>query len=86
MKSEDINGIKIFAPIKIKELIQFAINNQKILIAINAEKILHSTNNIRELINRNIGYPDGIGAVWALRKKGYKDVIKIPRFGYLMTT
>ena len=30
------------------------------------------------MINRNLGYPDGIGAVWALRKKGFKKTIKIP--------
>ena len=48
------------------------------MIAVNAEKILHATDNSRIIINRNLGYPDGIGAVWALRNKGIKNVIKIP--------
>jgi UDP-N-acetyl-D-mannosaminouronate:lipid I N-acetyl-D-mannosaminouronosyltransferase len=48
------------------------------LVAINAEKILHATDDTRRLINNNIGYADGIGAVWALHKKGFKDAIKIP--------
>ena len=48
------------------------------MIAVNAEKILHATDESQALINRNIGYPDGIGAVWALRKKGVKNVIKFP--------
>ena len=46
--------------------------------AINAEKILHATPQTRGIINRNIGYCDGIGAVMALKKHGYKDVVKLP--------
>jgi len=78
MKSEQINGLTIFAPTTRKELISFALKNQKILIAINAEKILYANNDSRKLINKNIGYPDGIGAVWAVQKKGYKNPVKIP--------
>ena len=52
--------------------------NKSILVAVNAEKILKSTSQIREIINRNIGYPDGVGAVWALQKKGIKSTVKIP--------
>ena len=78
MKFETINGLKIFAATNSKQLIDFAINNKKILIAINAEKILNSNENSRKLINKNLGYPDGIGAVWALRKKGFENVVKIP--------
>lgn len=73
-----INGVQTFAPSSRKELITFAIKNQKILIAVNAEKILHATNISRDIINRNFGYPDGIGAVMALKQKGVKEVIKIP--------
>jgi UDP-N-acetyl-D-mannosaminouronate:lipid I N-acetyl-D-mannosaminouronosyltransferase len=47
-------------------------------VAINAEKILHATSETRSIINRNIGYCDGYGAVMALKQKGYKDVVKIP--------
>ncbi|HPJ13382.1 MAG TPA: WecB/TagA/CpsF family glycosyltransferase, partial [Caldisericia bacterium] len=48
------------------------------MIAVNAEKILHATDNTRELFNKNIGFSDGIGAVWALKKKGFKNSVKIP--------
>lgn len=51
---------------------------KKSLIAVNAEKILHANDKTRELFRRNIGFSDGIGAVWALRKKGFKDAVKIP--------
>ena len=63
-----------FAPSSRAELMQYAFDHKKIMVAVNAEKILHATNDSRALINRNLGYPDGIGAVWALKKKGIKEV------------
>ena len=47
------------------------------MVAINAEKILHANEQTRGIINRNIGYCDGSGAVLALKQKGFKDVQKI---------
>ncbi|MFD2552353.1 WecB/TagA/CpsF family glycosyltransferase [Bizionia sediminis] len=73
-----LNGVKTHAPASRTDLINFAEKNKAILVAINAEKILHATPESRQIINRNLGYPDGIGAVWALHKKGCKDVVKIP--------
>ena len=78
MKTISSNGIKIFAAASRDELIDYAIINHKILVAINAEKILHSSNESRLIINKNVGYPDGIGAVWVLRKNGFGDAKKIP--------
>ena len=78
MFSKVVNGVKIYAPKSRKALIEYAFKYQKILVAINAEKILHATKESRDIINRNLGYPDGIGAVWALKKKGVKEVVKIP--------
>ncbi|WP_346863268.1 WecB/TagA/CpsF family glycosyltransferase [uncultured Draconibacterium sp.] len=59
-------------------MIEFTNQEKKSLIAINAEKILHATEQSRSLINNNIGYADGVGAVWALKKKGFNNSIKIP--------
>ena len=78
MIAEKLNGIKTYAPSSREELIDYAMANKMIMIAVNAEKILHATNDSRDLINRNLGYPDGIGAVWALQKKGHQSVVKIP--------
>lgn len=72
------NGVNCYAPKSRNELIQFAFERKAILVAVNAEKILHATEESRTIINRNVGYPDGIGAVWALQKKGCKGVVKIP--------
>ena len=73
-----INGVGIYPFSSKAEVIAFAEKEKGILTAINAEKILHATDQMRIIINKHIGYCDGIGAVMALRKKGYKDIRKIP--------
>lgn len=78
MQNTIINGVRVFSFASRFELIDYAATEKKSLIAINAEKILHATDQTRSLINRNIGYADGIGAVWALRKKGFPETVKIP--------
>ncbi len=78
MEYKSINGVKTYAFHDRIKLIQYAAQEKKSLIAINAEKLLHATDQTRDLINNNIGYADGIGAVWALKKKGLKYSIKIP--------
>ncbi|MCA0151868.1 WecB/TagA/CpsF family glycosyltransferase [Winogradskyella vincentii] len=78
MRSERLNNIMTYAPETREELIEYAFEHHKILVAVNAEKILHATEESRAVINRNLGYPDGFGAVWALRKKGHKTAVKIP--------
>ena len=60
------------------ELLDFIKNKKTILIAINAEKIMNRHPELRGIINENTGYPDGIGAIKVLHKKGYKNVRKIP--------
>ncbi len=52
-------------------------DKKKILIAVNAEKILKDDKKLHQIINENIGYSDGTGAVMALNQKGL-DAIKIP--------
>lgn len=52
-------------------------DKKKILVAINAEKILKDEPKLYNIINENIGYPDGVGAVMALKQKGL-DAVKIP--------
>jgi UDP-N-acetyl-D-mannosaminouronate:lipid I N-acetyl-D-mannosaminouronosyltransferase len=50
---------------------------KKILVALNAEKLVKDDQALKTLVNENIGYPDGIGSVIALKKKGY-NATKIP--------
>lgn len=71
------NGIKIYPFSSFDELIEYAQDKKKLLVAINAEKILHATEQTKGIINRNIGYCDGLGAVMAVRKHGVKDAVKL---------
>jgi len=78
MNSVDINGVKTYCFSSRRALIDHAFADKKSLIAVNAEKILHANDRTRELFSRNIGFSDGVGAVWALKRKGFKDAVKIP--------
>lgn len=73
-----VENIRLFAPESRKDLIDEAFSQKKILVAVNAEKILMADEDFAGFISANIGYPDGIGAVWLLQKKGFKSVRKIP--------
>lgn len=78
MRSVLINGVRTFGPSSFDELIDYVEKTPSILVAINAEKIYHATEFTRNIINNNLGYPDGIGAVYALRKKGIQQKTRIP--------
>ncbi|MFI1770621.1 WecB/TagA/CpsF family glycosyltransferase [Thalassobellus citreus] len=78
MDFKNLNGIKTFAPQSKQELITYAFKKKAVLVAVNAEKILHATKITRDFINQNIGFPDGFGAVQILKKKGNRNVVKIP--------
>jgi len=78
MESRLVNGVKVYAPTSRKDLIDFAFANRSLLVAVNAEKILHASEETRSIINRNVGYPDGLGATMGLKRKGLGEVVKIP--------
>ena len=73
-----LNGVGVYPFRSDKEILDFVSKQNGVLVAINALKILNATDETRQRINRNIGYCDGVGAQLALRKKGEKDVVKIP--------
>jgi UDP-N-acetyl-D-mannosaminouronate:lipid I N-acetyl-D-mannosaminouronosyltransferase len=64
-----------FAPPTMERLMELASGANGILIAVNAEKIARADPRLVDIVNRNLGYPDGIGAVMALRRAG----IRTPR-------
>ncbi len=74
----ELNGIEVLPFSTPEDLLDYINEHKGILVAINAEKILHATNQTREIINRNVGYIDGSGALFALHQKGFKDACKIP--------
>ena len=74
IKSAHINNKKVYAFQSKQELLNYIDNNNKILIALNAEKLNKKSPKLDAIIDDNIGYPDGIGAVFALKRKGLKSV------------
>lgn len=72
-----INNKRVFAFESKVQLLNYINQEKGILIALNAEKLNKNSKELDQIINKNIGYPDGIGAVWALKRKG-NHAIKIP--------
>lgn len=77
MEKVSLNGVEVFPFSSDRELLGYVEEHKGILVAINAEKILHATEQTRGIINRNMGYCDGAGAVRAMHQRGYKNVVKI---------
>lgn len=73
-----LNGIKVYPFLSVDNLLDFIREQKKILVAVNAEKILHATPQLKRIINENIGYCDGNGAVMALKKRGCTQVVRLP--------
>ena len=61
-----------------ESLIDFAVERKGILVAVNALKNANANPVTVPIINGNIGYCDGAGAVMAARTKGCREVAKIP--------
>jgi UDP-N-acetyl-D-mannosaminouronate:lipid I N-acetyl-D-mannosaminouronosyltransferase len=74
IKSQVINSKKIHAFKSKDEFLGYIKNQKKILIALNAEKLIKCDEELNTIINENIGYPDGVGAVLALKRKGIQSV------------
>ena len=72
-----INNYKINAFKSKQDFLSQIKSEKKILAAMNAEKFLNKDKRLQNIINNNIGYPDGIGAVMALEQKGV-NAVKIP--------
>ena len=78
MERVSLNGVKVYPFTSTDELLAYVSQRKGILVAINAGKIYHATDQLRDLINNNIGYIDGAGALKAVKYKGVKNAIKIP--------
>ena len=77
MEKSSLHGVDVYPFRSADEIIDFADSRKGILVAINAEKVMHATPETRRIISDNIGYCDGSGPVLALRRKGYADVCKV---------
>jgi UDP-N-acetyl-D-mannosaminouronate:lipid I N-acetyl-D-mannosaminouronosyltransferase len=74
-----VNGVRVFSFNSKNKFLDYIGINKNILIAVNAEKIVNADESLKSIINSNVGYCDGIGAVLALKKLGF-DSVQIPGF------
>lgn len=78
MEDISVGGLAVKPFASREELIEYATGRGGILVAVNAEKTVNATEHLRRLINANIGYCDGAGAVKAVRRKGAAKAVRIP--------
>ncbi len=81
MKSKRVilNGIKVFPFSSADEVIDYADKEKGLLVAVNAEKVIKANDMMRNIINSNIGYCDGMGVVYGVQKRGgYQNACRIP--------
>ena len=74
---ENLNGVNVAVFESSSELLDWTENNNAIMVAVNAEKILHAESELRDIINSNLGYIDGAGPMLALKRKGIRNIVKI---------
>ena len=77
MQQIALGGVGVYPFTSADEWISYVAERPAVLVAINAEKILHATDELKAIYNRTLGYSDGAGAVLALKKKGHQNACKI---------
>ena len=77
MQKVHLRGLEVFPFDNADALIDYAFAHKGILMAVNALKIANADNVTTPIINNNISYCDGAGAVLAMHSKGAKNVTKI---------
>lgn len=73
----NIRGAWVYPFKSFDQLIDFAEENKGILVAVNAHKILDANETTLPIINNNIAYCDGAGAVAAAKIKGAVNPVKL---------
>jgi UDP-N-acetyl-D-mannosaminouronate:lipid I N-acetyl-D-mannosaminouronosyltransferase len=73
-----LDGIQIYPFSSTEELLDSIKDEKKILVAVNYQKVVHSTKEIKNIIKNNIGYIEGAWLSIALKLKGYRNAIQIP--------
>lgn len=67
-----VSGLRVFAFDSVDSLIAATTHRSTALVALNAEKLVDPPEDLQRLVNANIGYADGSGAVLAMRRKGVR--------------
>lgn len=78
MQTFSINNIKVYPFTSTDQLIDYVDSAKGILVAINAEKVINANESLVKIINGNIGYCDGYGAVMVAHRDGHESALRIP--------
>lgn len=65
-----LDKLRVYPFPNVVSLMDFIAGRKGILVAVNAEKMMNASDELVEIINNNIGYCDGSGAVLACKQKG----------------
>lgn len=77
MEKIKLRNVEVYPFGSADDLIDYADEHKGILVAVNAEKILNANEVTLPIINGNIAYCDGSGAVLAAHQKGAPQAVKI---------
>ena len=73
----NLRGVWAYPFACVDDLIDYADRRKGLLVALNAEKIMNANEETLPILNDNIAYLDGSGAVLAAHQKGALDAVKI---------
>lgn len=73
-----VRNVNVYPFRDMQELMDDTANDKKLLLSLNAEIIMKAEGKVADIINSNIGYADGYGAIKALYRKGEKALKRIP--------
>ena len=61
-----IRNVNVYPFQDMEELIDYTVDKKKLLLSLNAEIIMRAEGEVADIINSNVGYADGYGAVKAM--------------------
>lgn len=73
-----VRNVNVYPFRDMGELVDYAADKKKLLLSLNAEIIMRAEGKVADIINSNIGYADGYGAIMAMCYKGEKTLKRIP--------
>ncbi|WP_158089092.1 WecB/TagA/CpsF family glycosyltransferase [Cognaticolwellia mytili] len=76
--STQLFGFNITSFSSLQQLTDYCLENPAIYVSLNAEALYHESKELTDVVNKNIGYCDGIGAVFAVNLLNRQKIRKTP--------
>ena len=74
MRAIKVGNVNVFPFRDMQELMDYTANDKKLLLSLNAEIIMKAEGEVADIINSNIGYADGYGAIKSDVSQGWKRI------------